>query len=83
MGRVAPRLRRGRDSRLRENDVGRGSTGRRGCAPSVALARRLDSCLRRNDDKGGRAANALRPMGRIPAYAGMTVCPTPAPPGSP
>ena len=37
-------------SRFRGNDVGRGGQGRRGCAPSAVLSRRLDSCLRRNDD---------------------------------
>ena len=42
-------------SRFRGNDVAPGSMGRRGAAPSMALGRRMDSCLRRN---GG---GALRP----------------------
>ena len=42
-------------SRFRGNDVATGDPWRRACAPSVALVRRMDSCLRRNDGKGGGA----------------------------
>ena len=38
-------------------------------APSAALWRRMDSCLRRNDGNGG---GTMAARGGIPAYAGMT-----------
>ena len=50
--------RQGVGSRFRGNDGGRG-VGRRGGAPSVALARRMDSCLRRNDGDRGVGSTVI------------------------
>ncbi len=58
-------------SRFRGNDEAPGRRGRRGYAPSMALSRRMDSCLRRNDERmhkrddaggrnGGQRAPAIR-----------------------